>query len=428
MVTWLRHRLPASRFVRRLALLSGGTVLGQGLLVVVSPLLTRLYSPADFGLLAIFSSFSAILGMVMALRYEFAIPLCDDDADAVDMVGLSAAVTILLTLLLALAVWGFAPWLALIVASPSLAPLLWLLPPAMLICGLTLPLNFWSVRQGTFRVNSASQLAQSAGQAGSQLALGVAGQGGPGLICGYCLGYLTRFGCLLWMLPSRDRALLLRPRPAGMLRLARLHWRYPVFTTASSLLNSTAQLLPAIILAALYGPIIAGLFGLGQRVVGLPVRVLSTSASQVFLAELPRCSAPEAYHLFVRTSLYFLTLGLVGMTPLALAGPEIFAFVFGGAWHEAGQIVQILTPLYLARFVVMPVSQALNVFRRQHLHLIWAAANGIVLVTSFIAGWWLHLDPLGTIALYSFGSTLVHVLYFATAWTVARAEARAARA
>lgn len=414
--------------MRRLALLSGGTALGQGLLVVGSPLLTRLYSPADFGVLAIFSSLSAILGMVMALRYEFAIPLCDDDAEAADMVGLSAVVTILLTLLLAVAVWGLAPWFALVVDAPSLEPLLWLLPPVMLICGLTLPLNFWSVRQGTFRINSASQLAQSGGQVGSQLALGAAGLGSPGLICGYCLGYLSRLGCLMWVLPRHDRALLLQPRPAGMLRLARLHWRYPVFTTASSLLNSAAQLLPTIILAALYGPVTAGLFGLGQRVVGLPVRVIATSASQVFLAELPRCGAPEAYHLFVRTSLYFLILGLVGMTPLMLAGPEIFAFVFGEAWHEAGRIMQILAPLYLARFVVMPVSQALNVFRRQHLHLIWAAANGIVLVASFIAGWQLRLDPLETIALYSVGSTLVHVLYFGTAWSVAWTEARAARA
>ena len=87
---WLRLATPdrphPHRSARRLALLSGGTLLGQLLLVLVSPLLTRLYVPAEFGVLAVFMSLNGILGGIASLRYEHGVIAARDEADAVDMV------------------------------------------------------------------------------------------------------------------------------------------------------------------------------------------------------------------------------------------------------------------------------------------------------------------------------------------------------
>jgi O-antigen/teichoic acid export membrane protein len=67
--------LPKSRFARNVAVVSAGSAVGQGLLIVSAPVLTRLYTPADFGVLAVYVSILSILAVAATLRYEMAITL-----------------------------------------------------------------------------------------------------------------------------------------------------------------------------------------------------------------------------------------------------------------------------------------------------------------------------------------------------------------
>jgi len=75
----LRRLLPKNAFVRSVSVLVGGTAGAQILLVLAAPLLTRLYTPEDFGLLAVYASLLALIGVISSLRYELAIPLPEDD-------------------------------------------------------------------------------------------------------------------------------------------------------------------------------------------------------------------------------------------------------------------------------------------------------------------------------------------------------------
>jgi O-antigen/teichoic acid export membrane protein len=313
------------------------------------------------------------------------------------------------------------PWLAASVGEPLLEPLLWLLPPVLLLFGLSQPLSYWQIRRGAFRVNAVNRLVQASGQSVPQVAFGFAGLGAPGLILGYILGYVARLAHLLMALPRSDWALLKQMRPDRIRRLARRHWRYPIFSTLSTLCISSTQLLPPILFAMLYDPAVAGWFGLGQRLLATPVRMVSQAASQVYLAEVPQLRDNRAIHrLFIKASTGFLGLGLLGMTPLLLFAPPLFALVFGPGWREAGVMVQLLVPFHLVRFIVMPVSQTLNMFERQDLHMVAALLSGLSLGLSFAAGWWLGLSPLGTVALYSAGATAAQLLYFLMAWRVVR--------
>lgn len=417
----LRRLLPKNRFLRRLTMLSGGTFLGQLLLVAVSPVLTRLYGPETFGAFVIFTGLSAILIMVSALRYEYAVPVArgDDEAAALVWVGVAASAGV--TLATALGVWAAGPWLAGVTASPSLAGLLWLLPAVALLNGLRTALSCWSIRRGTFRVNATNRLVQSAGQVAPQLGFGLAGAGAPGLILGYVFGYVAGLAHLLRALPAAERVRLAAVRPGELWPAAKRHWQYPAYSAPSSLLQGGTQLLPAVLLAILYGPAVAGWFGLGQRVIGLPTKLLAYAASQVFLGEAPRLGSDAAVRrLFLRSTAGFALLGLVGMAPVLLFGPALFALVFGESWREAGAMAALLVPQHLARFVVMPVSQTLNIYGRQDLHLVASAANALVLVLAFGLARPLGLGPAETILAYSAGTTLAYALYLWFAWRVAR--------
>lgn len=412
--------LPRGRFTRRLAWLTGGTLVGQLLLVAVMPLLTRLYIPEDFGLFAVLGALNGIFGLVMAGRYEFAIPLAAKDDEAAALVVLGSLIALLLTLLSLLLVWGLGETLAELTGMPALVPLLWLLPPILLATGLGQPFEYWSIRRETLRLNSASRVIQLGGQAVSQAIFGVMGTGALGLTLGYGLGYLGRLAVFLVTLPVCDRAALMATQPAQMRRLARSLRKYPTYSTASSLLRAATQFLPVILLAALYGPAIAGGFDVAQRILTVPVRLLSGAASQVFLVEAAQRTAAEVLRLFVRVVPRFLLLGFAGMAPLLLAGPWLFALVFGEPWREAGSFAQALVAAQLARFVAIPVSQSFNVFGRQDLEFSSALLNGLALVSSFALIGWLECRPATAVLLYSVASALSQLAMLGLAWRTTR--------
>lgn len=407
------------RFARRLATLSGGTMLGQAVLIACSPLLTRLYTPAEFGVLAVFTAASSMLLNVMTLRYEYAIPSCTTDDDAAHMVALCALVTLLVSATITLTLFVVEDGIVDYLGMPDIRLSLWLLPAILFVWGLTLPLAGWSIRNGTFWRNAAGNFAQFATQGGAQLALGVAVGGAGSLVLGYAMGPLARLAGFLLAAP-RDRHPRWRPiELARLWSLGRHFWRYPVFSGSSALLQNVSQMLPAILVALLYGPAAAGMFGLAQRIMGLPMRMLADAASAVFLGEIARADCRTTHRLFMRTSTTFLLVGSAGMLPVLILGPYLFGVVFGEAWRETGRIAQILVPLYLARFIVTPVSQILNVYQRQHMHFLSSVLNCLMLTLSFWLGWHLALSLQSTVMLYSIGSTASFVLYFVSSWHAA---------
>jgi O-antigen/teichoic acid export membrane protein len=323
-------------------------------------------------------------------------------------------------------IWLGSDWLAQVTQMPGLTHILWLLPATMLMAGIAQFLNYWSVYRGTFRLNASSRVVQAVLQSALQVVLGAIGAGPVGLVLGYAVAYGIRAANFILRLPRRDWGLLYGARAAAMRRLAIEEWRYPVLSAPSTLLQNGTQLLPAVLLAALYGPAVAGWFGLGQRLIGLPVRLLGQAASQVFLGEIAISSKGDSFKLFKRASMAFLVLGVIIMAPLLLAGPSLFALVFGETWRTAGEITRYLVPLYLTRLVVTPVSQTLNAYGRQSQHLLTAGLDTGLLATSFAIAWQYSLEPLTTVLMFSVGSSLAYLLYFWLAFKAARSLARAA--
>jgi O-antigen/teichoic acid export membrane protein len=422
----LLRLLPRGRFVRRIAWLSGGTLLGQLILLAAMPLLTRLFTPEEFGLFGVLSAINGIFGLVMAGRYEFAIPLAAKDDEAAAVVVLAGLITLFLTLLSLILVWTLGDALAQLTGLPALVPLLWLVPLILLATGLGQPFEYWSIRRGTLRLNGLSRVVTSGAQAGSQAALGVAGAGAFGLTLGYGLGYLARVMLFLVTLPAADRAAMAAARLPQIRQLAWTLRFYPTYSTGSSLLKSTTQFLPTILLAALYGPAVAGAFNLAQRILTVPVRLLGMSTSQAFLAEAAQRSAAGVMRLFVRTVPRFLAVGFIGMAPLLLAGPALFALIFGEPWRDAGGFAQALVAVQLARFVAMPVSQSFNVFGRQDLEFHTSLLNGLALVVSFCLITWLKPPAYTAVLLYSLATAMSYVVMLSLAWRTTRHAATSA--
>lgn len=425
LVGQLSRRLREDRFLQRVTVLSGGTLVGHAVLLLTAPLLTRLYTPEEFGLFSVFTALAGILGNSVAWCYELAVPIRSDDDEAAGMVIIAMLAASVTSAALALAVAWLGPWLAAVAGMPALLGVYWLLPLTTLLWGAGLTLDYWLIRQGLFRLAAINKVIRFATQAAVQLGLGLIGVGGQGLVIGLTLSYLVGLANCMRILPAADRARLRAACRRSPWPLAAGHWRYPAYSMPAVLLQNAAQCLPAILVATLYGPTAAGWFTLAQRLLDAPVLLLASSASAAYLGEARGLEADALRRLFVRTAGQFAVFGLVTMAPLLAFGPPLFAVVFGETWRAAGAVVQCLVPLQLLRFIVVPISQTLNVLQRQDLHLVAAALNLVTSGLAFAIGHWLALSALTTLLLFSLGSAATYLVYMGLTWRVLIRHGRA---
>lgn len=410
-----RGVLPRGRFARGVAVLAGSTVAAQGLVVLTSPVLTRMYTPADFGLLAGYVSVLVMFIAVASLRYDLAIPLPREDRTAADLLALALALALAASLAVGAVVWVFAEPVAALLRAPALRGYLWVLPLGLLGAATFQALSSWAVRRGAYDRIASTRVGQSVAQTAVQMGLGVLGAGPAGLLLGDVAGRASGSGTLGLLAWRRDRDTLRGVTLAGMRAAASRYRRFPLFASGSALLNAAGLQLPALLFAALYGPAVAGWFLLAQRVIGMPMTLVGQSIGQVYLGEAARAANqdPRALaRLFSALSRRLLAYGGIPIVLVGVVGPAVFGPVFGPGWEVTGTYVLLLTPMFVGQFVVSPVSQVAAVMERQGLQLALDAFRTATVALAIFAPWALGWSHLRAVGCYSAGMLVTYTVFF----------------
>jgi O-antigen/teichoic acid export membrane protein len=247
--------LPKNQFARGISVLVGGTAGSQLVMLLASPLLTRLFSPEEFGLLAVYTSFLALFTVVTSLRYELAIPLPTDEKEAVNVVILSLLIVVAISLISALMVIFSGAALATLFGVSTLSDYLWFLPIGVFFVGTYQVFNFWAIRQKNFGGISKTRIKQAITTLIIQLIgykLGVAA-----LIGGHAGG--QGVGSLALAGNSFKRNFFYQVSLSGIVTAAQRYRKFPLYSTWAGLFNTLGGQLPLLMFAALFSPVAAGL-------------------------------------------------------------------------------------------------------------------------------------------------------------------------
>ena len=415
----VQSRLSQKDFFKNIFTLAGGIASGQLVLLIAAPLLTRLFTPEEFGLFAIIGALGSIFGIVVCLNYQYVVPISEKQDEAIEMVSLSLITCLVFSLLTVLLIFLSQDLISDISNETHLRYYLWALPFTLLGMGTSHSLTHWFVRNQAYRTNAFSNFILFSSQAVLQVGLGLAQFLGWGLVLGYTISHMLR-GLFLVVMLERRLWRQIWAVPFSRLHLrAREHWRYPTYNSGGLLLQICSQMLPVIIIAAIYGPAAAGIFALAQKTVGLPVRFISESASYVFLGSIGRRTQDEKFKLFKEILIIFSVTGVVCAVPVVIFAPAIFDFVFGQDWRMSGEVVRYLTPLFVARFIIIPVSQILNVINRQDVHFLSSTINLGAVFIGFGIAYAQDFDFIGAVISYSIWGFLSFFVYFALMWRTA---------
>jgi O-antigen/teichoic acid export membrane protein len=364
---------PLAGLLRASLTLAAGGALAQALPLLLGPLLTRLFTPAEFGIFHLFAAVAANLGVVACGRYEFALPLAQDESEAHALRRLALRLLAATTGLCAL---GAAGWFW----AGAGAWVAWL-PLAVAAAGALSLATLWATRAQRFRALAAARVLQYGGAALAQATAGWAGAGVTGLIAAPIAAALAATALLRLPLGSGGST-------AGGLRDAALrHRAFPLLNTPHAFAGALQDTLSVALIAAALGPSAAGFWGLALRYLKAPATLVGGAVSQALYPKLAEAGATPAARRAVRRVMALLALLA---TPLVVAlwlgAPWAFAVFFGSEWQEAGELARALSLYIGLHFVASPLGVVTMAWRAQGWALKLALAGQVVFVAALALG------------------------------------------
>lgn len=350
-----------------------GSAAAQLLLILSSPLLTRLYTPDQFGQLQLFTSFTTILIVILTLKYEVAVVLPKNKKKALNLISLSFTITLIISILSFFFFFIFSEFIANVLNSPGLEPWLVFIPLTALFLGGYKTLEYWNTRNSNFKKISYAKINQSLVTLITQIFIVFIFNTLNGLIMGQILGRITTFLSLFTAFLKNDiKELMKVTNVKRMISVAREYRVFPFYTTSQSLVNSLSKNATPFILGAIYGSAIVGFYALALKVLKIPADLISEAFRQVYLKKISeKINRKEPIIIHIKKATIILALiALLPSFALLFTSPSLFSFAFGEEWREAGQYTSALVIWVYFAFINTPTIATMQALRIQKAHLL----------------------------------------------------------
>jgi O-antigen/teichoic acid export membrane protein len=246
----LRNRFfggEAGHVFRGMATLAMGTGTARLVGLACIPLLTRIYTPSDYGVLAIFSSLVSVVAPILGLRYALAIPLPRTDGMAMNLMALSSVLLLVTGIVAILLLWLFGPIILTWISMEVLIPWRWLVVLGAMATALYETLSMWATRQRAYSVIARTQVTQSVLGEGVKLALGLLAFKPFGLLLGQIVSQSSGASAFLVQFRHVYKKNRVRIRYKRMAFLLHYYRSFPQYRLPSVVLLSLSVQAPLIL-------------------------------------------------------------------------------------------------------------------------------------------------------------------------------------
>jgi O-antigen/teichoic acid export membrane protein len=401
-------------FSKNVIILMTGTIIAQAILLAISPLLTRLFTPADFGLFALYFSISQIIVVFITGRYESAIILPEKDEDAINVVALCLIITMAVSICCLLVIFMIKSFFQTFIENKDILKYLYLLPVTVFSIGIYNTFNLWLNRKQHFNNISGGKIIRSIFSSGFSLGFGFSILKAGGLIIADTLGQMIAGAFVFVKSLKFDRKQITFISKQSIARQAKRYSQFPKFNVISGLFEKGAGQVPVILLTSFFGASVTGLFSLSQRIIAAPGSLIGVSVGDVFRqhASIEFKENGNCNETFMNLFKILLLIAIIPFTILAITAPFLFSFIFGAEWRIAGEYAQIMTIMFFLSFVVSPLSNMFIIAEKQKIDLIIQIFLFSLVCISFIIGYNIFNHPKVAILLYSITYSVKYCVEF----------------
>ncbi|PUE67495.1 lipopolysaccharide biosynthesis protein [Arcobacter lacus] len=334
-------------FVKNVLTLMTGTTIAQIIPIAISPILTRIYTPEDFGIFAFYIAIISLLAVFTNGQYDLAIMLPKYEKNAINIVGLSLLINTIFSSIIFCIIFIFFDFFQGLLGKNSLGHFLYLIPFSVFLIGCYQTFNYWLNRKKQYKTLSMNKVTQSLTNGTSSIVFGIQDFGKDGLIISQFIAQAIVVAFLIKKV--KIGVLFQNFEKVKVLALSKRYIKFPKITMIQSFFSTATAQLPVVIISSFFTLNIAGFYSLANRVVASPISIISSSFFQVFYQSFSIEKNKQKFY-----KMKFIKINAMLLPPFILLWfflEPLFGFVFGEEWLVAGVYSQILLPLLYMKFL-----------------------------------------------------------------------------
>ncbi|MCF6365359.1 MAG: oligosaccharide flippase family protein [Bacteroidales bacterium] len=417
-------RLKKSVYLKNIATLASGTIIALFIPLLMAPILSRIYLPEDYGLLGVFMSITSLTGILAVLQLSQAVIISESDEERMQIISSAMRINLFVAFLVLILVFFLNDFIITFFKSPGLKYLLYLAPVQIILAGFSTLFMSSLNKTKQYKKMSMVRIIIAVSVVSMSLTFGLLGYH-KGLIYSLVLGNIIGTGVLAKLYFSY-KTQTHNFNYSIFKKTLKKHKKFPLFSAPTGFLGTLTNQLPVFILSRLANLSVVGSFNYSRRMLGLPSSFLSQSITEVF-----RQQASDDYQklgnakaIFSKTLKLLLLMSILPFSVIFIWGPEIFTFVFGNNWTEAGEFSRILSLMFFFRFTVSPLSYMYIIAGHQKEDLIMHIFILIFTGGSMILGYIVFSSFPAMFIGFSVSYSLIYIIYLIRSYQFANGSTR----
>ena len=374
-------------FAQDVLTLTSVPVFSQILGILLTPIVTRMYTPEAFGLANVFGSAIMILVVFSTMGYHDAIILPKNDSTATSILLLCFFSIFCVSAISFLIIMVGKDIIPVKLNAPSLVNYLWLTPIFVFLHGMYMTLRFWKTRFRHFDSLATSRISEIAARKTYQISAGYLGLATAGsliyanLTAGIVKTLVLMRGLELKTIDFKKKTYL------KLIAVAIRYKKFPQFSVWSELFSRLPVVIISLFIVKYFGQDMLGYYALSLLVLSIPSVLISSSISEAFYPRVAMAKH-ENKHTALLEKLY-VRLVVIMIFPfiiLGIFGDRLFPIVFGSEWVQSGVIAQILVIRIFFEIIFSPSLSLADIMNKQELNLIRSIASSLISVAALLLG------------------------------------------
>jgi O-antigen/teichoic acid export membrane protein len=350
--------LKKSEFAVNVSTLMTGSVISQIIPFLAAPVISRLYYPEDYALVAAYGSVTVLLTIVATGMYSSALMIDKTDEEAFNT-GLAAfIITIAITAASFIILFFFNNAIASLTGNENINFWLYLIPLTVFFTGGYQTLNMWNNRKKRYKRLAANRIIQTVITTGATLVFGFLSYYSTGLMISLLLGQMFSFSLLLIQSIKSDGYLIKKSNYYGIKTSLKKHKDFPKYNMPQGFLDGLRESSIVFIISNYFGPVVLGSYSFAMTMLNKPLQLVGSSFNQVFYqktTERYNCGK-EISSITIKVVVSLMLGFFILSIPIIFWGKGVFLFFFGSNWEMSGQLSSILISWIITKFVLSTIS------------------------------------------------------------------------
>jgi O-antigen/teichoic acid export membrane protein len=405
---WILNKIGQTPFTKNILVLMSGTTTAQIISLLVTPILTRLFSPEEFGNYALFITITSILSILISLRYELAIMLPKEEKDARSIVKLSLIISLIISSFLIIIIFVFNKQISILLSLEALHNWLYAVPVLLLSMGIYQIFNNYNNRINNYKDISKGIVLLSASSSSMNLIFGFAKSGSNGLIGGYSISQLL---AALFISKKHIKSIITDKSItcSEMMKQVKIYNKFPIFDLPNAISYSFSSKGLVFVIVNNFGELIIGFYTMTERLLIIPFSFFTNAFSQAYFEKISKLSHVSLKHIGVdvnKTIDKLIGLLIIPFGMIILLSKPMIPIILGREWALMYPYVYILAPIVFLTLILSPLSHIFKIINKQQIALVLNISNFGIRIGVLVVAPILFDNPLAVFFVFSVVSSI----------------------